>query len=197
MPLEKSSGLATSMRIFPFMFSAPASFRASNDAMPWVQLKRISPNLAASAKVPCEALGPLAFTQAAAFSFVLERDPIMTSWPIWTSFVPMACPTIPVPRTPSFMFASEPAYAKSWTNLHRPACRTSRESPGSPRPPLSLRPGGQGVKDEPGGDQHPQRTPGRSRPPGPRPDLGRGARTSRLQPPPDLRLVLEVGTAER
>src|SRR5713226_9716465 len=104
MPLLKSNGLAISRRTLPLRLAAPARFRASTDAAPFVQLNSVSPNRAASANVPWEALGPLAWTQVAAFALFWVRDPIITSWPSCTSFVPIVVPTIPVPSTPSFMF---------------------------------------------------------------------------------------------
>src|SRR5207249_9925703 len=89
-PLEKSSGFATSTRTLPRRFCAPADLRASSDPAPLVQLKTISPKAAASANVPCEAPFPADETQAAAFSLFAVRDPISTSWPRDTSFPAIA-----------------------------------------------------------------------------------------------------------
>ena len=102
-PLEKSSGFDTSMSTFPRRLLAPACFSASRDADPAVQLKTTSPCFAASAKVPAEALAPLAFAQAIAFGFCAVREPIFTSCPSDASFVPSLFPTSPVPRTPMRM----------------------------------------------------------------------------------------------
>jgi hypothetical protein len=57
-PREKSRGFARSIRILPLRFSFPASLSACSEPVPAVQLKRIGPNAAASAKVPCEARSP-------------------------------------------------------------------------------------------------------------------------------------------
>ena len=65
-----------------------------------MQLKTTSPNFAASAKVPAEAFDPFAFAHSAAFGFGAVRDPILTSLPSETSFVPSLLPTSPVPRIP-------------------------------------------------------------------------------------------------
>ena len=59
--------------------SLPAAARASKAPAPAVQLNMTSPWAAASAKVPCEALGPASFIQAVAFSLAPLRDPIFTS----------------------------------------------------------------------------------------------------------------------
>jgi hypothetical protein len=50
---------------------APAIPSASSEAVPDVQLKRISPKRAASAKVPAEAFAPHALAQATTFSLAL------------------------------------------------------------------------------------------------------------------------------
>jgi hypothetical protein len=49
-PREESSGLATSMRIFPARFTLPAAFRASSVTVPAVALTTLSPKVADSAK---------------------------------------------------------------------------------------------------------------------------------------------------
>src|ERR1700754_1846616 len=51
-PLEKSSGLPTWIRILPPKFSAPANRSAAIEFAPLVQSRTISPKPAASAKVP-------------------------------------------------------------------------------------------------------------------------------------------------
>jgi len=88
-----------------------------------VQLKTISPNAAASANVPCEAPFPAEETQAAAFSLVALREPILTSCPSDTSLPAIADPTIPDPSTPNFMryFRTEANYAERETGDSRDA----------------------------------------------------------------------------
>ena len=101
-PFEKSSGFATSTRIFPCKFSRPANCNASSETWPEVQLKIISPKEAASPKVPFDASEPFRAVHAMAFSLPAVREPILTLCPSDTNFVPKALPTIPVPRIAIF-----------------------------------------------------------------------------------------------
>jgi len=61
-PFEKSSVFAISNNILPLKLFSFASFKALMEAFPAVQLKRISPNEAASSNVPQDAFGPFDFT---------------------------------------------------------------------------------------------------------------------------------------
>jgi hypothetical protein len=69
-PLLKSSGLAMSIMILPFKLFSPASFNASKEPPPAVQLKMISPNAAASANDPRLALSKCLATNALPFSLL-------------------------------------------------------------------------------------------------------------------------------
>src|SRR5581483_11030295 len=111
MPLEETSGLATSTRTLPARFSAPACARASSEAMPAVALNTTSPNAAASANEPSLAASPAPAAHSTALGLPASREPIITSWPARTRPVPRLRPTFPVPRTPTLMGAgtSSPA----------------------------------------------------------------------------------------
>src|SRR5690606_4635992 len=106
MPCEKSSGYAMSIRNLRARFSRPACSSASSEPLPVVQLNTVSPNAAASRCVPCDALGPISCAHAMARSLSGVREPIRTSCPSPTSFVPIVLPTTPVPRTAMRMSAS-------------------------------------------------------------------------------------------
>src|SRR5215471_19280789 len=71
--------------------------------MPPVQLIMSSPNAAAFWKVAVRARSPNDDAHFRAASLLAVRDPIVTSCPFWTSFVPSALPTMPVPSTAIFM----------------------------------------------------------------------------------------------
>jgi len=68
-----------------------------------VQLITISPKAAASLKVAVLAHSPKGAAYFCAVSLLALRVPIVTSFPIWTSLVPSALPTNPVPKTPIFI----------------------------------------------------------------------------------------------
>lgn len=102
-PFANTSGFATSTSTLPRRCARPADSSTSRDTVPGVQLNRSSPNSAASANVPVEARAPAAAAHALAFSLPALREPILTSCPIETSLVPMASPTLPVPKTPTFI----------------------------------------------------------------------------------------------
>src|ERR1043166_1597008 len=103
MPWEKSSGLLTSTTTFSWKAAAPADWITPSVASPLVQRKTSSLSPAASANVPCDALTPFLLAHLPAFGLSGVREPIVTWWPICTNFVPMASPTMPVPRTPIFI----------------------------------------------------------------------------------------------
>jgi hypothetical protein len=105
-PCGKSSAFETSTRVLPARSSSGTEPSASIEAAPAVQLKRSSPNAAASANVPWLAAPPAEATHSAACSLSVVRDPIITSWPRPTSLVAIDLPTIPVPKTPMRMCAS-------------------------------------------------------------------------------------------
>jgi len=91
------------MSTLPPRLPAPAACSAPSDTPPDVQLNKSSPNAAASAKVPSDARAPVLLTHATDFSLPALREPMRTSWPTWTSFVAIALPTMPVPKTPIFI----------------------------------------------------------------------------------------------
>src|SRR5215510_13187850 len=66
----------------------------------------MSPNAAASANVPHCALPPTERSHSCPASLLAVREPIMMWWPIVTSLVAMAVPTMPVPSTAIFIIAS-------------------------------------------------------------------------------------------
>jgi hypothetical protein len=68
-----------------------------------VQLITSSPNAAAFWKVAVRARSPNDDAHFRAASLLAVRDPIVTSCPFWTSLVPSAFPTMPVPRIPIFI----------------------------------------------------------------------------------------------
>src|SRR6187455_1381144 len=103
MPREKSSGLQTSTTTLSWNAAAPTDWITPSVASPLVQRKISSLSPVASVKVPCDALTPFFLAHLPAFWLFGVREPIVTWWPNCTSFVPMASPTIPVPRTPIFI----------------------------------------------------------------------------------------------
>src|SRR4029453_1820052 len=58
---------------------------------------------ARSSNVAVWARSPNEDAHFCALSFLALREPIVTSCPFWTSFVPSALPTMPVPRTAIFI----------------------------------------------------------------------------------------------
>jgi len=99
-PFGEIKGLEDVDQDLPIHIACPAIFSASSDTMPDVQLKRSSPNAAASANVPCDALGTACLHPflklfrclrcAIPFSHCAQAELI---------FVPMVFPTIPVLNT--------------------------------------------------------------------------------------------------
>ena len=76
-----------------------------------------------------------------AFSFPARRDPILTSWPSSTSLPPIACPTVPVPKTPNRISPSlqpprSPSLSSVIRSIRHPSARLQdRSSPDGPKAP--------------------------------------------------------------
>lgn len=112
-PAEKSSGLATSIRILPARFSAPAAASTSRLVAPELALTTASARPAASANAARSTAGwsrsqaengcpaepaPVPVPVRARVDCV-SRVPTTTSWPSEASLAEMVLPTLPVPST--------------------------------------------------------------------------------------------------
>jgi hypothetical protein len=87
-------------------FALPACSSAAIECSPAVQLNTSTPRVAASANEPSLAFAPAACAQSRAFTLPASREPIFTSWPRATSRLAIALPTMPVPKTPTFIVAT-------------------------------------------------------------------------------------------
>src|SRR5215472_7404610 len=93
-------GLHASITVFPARFCAPASFSASAATLPLTASTTISPNCAASAKVPVVLPG---FPADHSASLAGERLPIFTWWPCLRKPLARVFATSPDPSTPTFI----------------------------------------------------------------------------------------------